>query len=101
VRNQSGATVGLTSARQDYFEDGSYVRLREVSLTWTLPPSLLRHARLSKPVSLTVGGNNLALWTDYTGYDPEVEGVGNSLFRVDLFTIPQARRMFVRARVEF
>jgi TonB-linked SusC/RagA family outer membrane protein len=101
VRNESGASVGLTSMREDYFEDGSYIRLREVSLTWTVPPSILERIHLSKPISLTVGGNNLALWTDYSGYDPEVEGANSSLFRVDLFTVPQTRRLFARARVQF
>jgi hypothetical protein len=101
VRNESGQSLGLTSMREDYFEDASHIRLREVSVTWTLPQSLLEPLRLTRGASLTVGGRNLALWTDYTGYDPEVQGVTNSLFRVDLFTVPQTRRLFVRARVQF
>ena len=59
---------------------------------------------MAKGLSLTVGGRNLALWTDYLGYDPEVLAVepsGAQLFRADLFTVPQAKRAFARFNVQF
>ena len=52
-------------------EDGSFVRVREVSATYVLPRSLVRALRL-RNVSVTAAVRNLALWTRYSGGDPEV-----------------------------
>jgi TonB-dependent starch-binding outer membrane protein SusC len=101
IRTESGATAGLTSADEDYFEDGSYTRFRELSLTWMVPASLVERVGFARGTSITVGGRNLALWTDYTGYDPEVLAVANDFFRADLFTVPQARRFFARLNLQF
>lgn len=102
VRTQSGATAGIIMADEDYYQDASFVRLREVSFTWTLPSSLSERVRLADGASLSVGGQNLALWTEYDGYDPEVLGtVYNTLFRSDVFTVPPPRRFFARVRVQF
>jgi TonB-dependent starch-binding outer membrane protein SusC len=101
IRTESGANAGLTSADEDYFEDGSYVRFRELSLTWMVPASLVERVGLDRGTSITVGGRNLALWTDYLGYDPEVLAVDSDFFRADLFTVPQARRFFARLNIQF
>lgn len=56
------------------FEDGSFVRFRELSMTYSLPARLMHRTPLSSlGVSLAV--RNLALWTHYTGGDPEVSSV--------------------------
>ncbi len=52
-------------------EDGSFVRVRELSLTYVLPRSVTRALR-AQSVSVTGAVRNLALWTRYTGADPEV-----------------------------
>jgi hypothetical protein len=103
IRTASGATTGLTNEDEDYFEDGGYIRLRELSLTWSLPASLVDRLHLGGGASLTVGGRNLALWTDYRGYDPEVLAVDTdaAIFRADLFTVPPSRRLFARVNVQF
>jgi hypothetical protein len=54
--------------------------------------------------SLTVGGRNLGISTDYKGYDPEVLAIGDDvdqLFRADLFTVPPSRRVFARVNFQF
>jgi TonB-linked SusC/RagA family outer membrane protein len=53
-----------------FIEDASFLRIREVSATWTMPD---RWARLIKAqrAAFTLGGRNLAVFTDYTGMDPE------------------------------
>jgi len=52
-------------------EDGSFVRINNISLGYTLPASLLQSARLQTArIYFTV--NNLAVITNYSGYDPEV-----------------------------
>jgi TonB-linked SusC/RagA family outer membrane protein len=79
----------------DYFvEDGSYVRLREVSLSYTLSPSLLGRAglgRVANGVKLALIGRNLVTWTDYSGFDPEVTSGNDFNFRIDGFRYPNFR----------
>lgn len=80
-------------------EDGSYVRLKNVSLRYTLP---VRGEYLSS-VQLFVTGTNLLTITDYTGFDPEVSSLGgNSLAPgVDLGTYPRQRGYTLGANVKF
>ena len=54
-----------------FIEDGSYVRLKNLTLAYNLPTSLIKHAALSN-LRLYVTGQNLTTWTNYSGYDPEV-----------------------------
>lgn len=58
-----------------YAEDGSFVKLREVSLTYNLMPSLAGALRV-KGLDLTISGRNLKTWTGYSGYDPEMNLFG-------------------------
>ena len=61
----------------EYVEDGSYVKLREVAATYTLNPGwVTRH--FSDGIDLTLSGRNLAVWTDYSGIDPEVNFFGQN-----------------------
>ncbi|MFD1631282.1 SusC/RagA family TonB-linked outer membrane protein [Pseudopedobacter beijingensis] len=53
-------------------EDGSFLRLNNVTLGYTLSNDLLKKLKLYS-CRLYVTGTNLALWTNYTGYDPEVD----------------------------
>jgi TonB-dependent starch-binding outer membrane protein SusC len=54
----------------EYVEDGSFVKLREVSATYTFLQPFVRRV-FSSGIELTLSGRNLYTWTDYTGYDPE------------------------------
>jgi TonB-dependent starch-binding outer membrane protein SusC len=61
----------------EYVEDGTFVKLREVSASYTLDqPWVTRY--LSGGVELTLSGRNLYTWTDYSGYDPEVNLFGQN-----------------------
>jgi hypothetical protein len=60
-----------------WIEDGSFVKLREVSATYTLDPAPVRRV-FRDGVDLTVSGRNLAVWTDYSGYDPEINLFGTN-----------------------
>lgn len=53
-----------------FVEDASFVRLRSVSVGYNIPNSLLAD-KFIKNARISVIGNNLALWTKYSGYDPE------------------------------
>jgi TonB-linked SusC/RagA family outer membrane protein len=57
-------------------EDGSFLRLNNVTLGYTVRSKELSKMKISK-LRFYVTGNNLAIWTSYTGYDPEVS-VANS-----------------------
>jgi TonB-dependent SusC/RagA subfamily outer membrane receptor len=59
----------------EYTEDGSYVKLREISATVNLMPSLAQAVR-ARNLSLTISGRNLHTWTDYSGFDPEMNLFG-------------------------
>jgi hypothetical protein len=77
-----------------------FIKLREVSLTYTLPDSWSRLARVTS-TRVSVSGRNLAIWKlkGYPGQDPEVEffnavgGTPTTLFdRTDYCSIPMLRR---------
>ncbi|MDX1941326.1 MAG: TonB-dependent receptor [Saprospiraceae bacterium] len=75
-----GGNSGSNSASSRYLEDGSYIRLRNVTLGYTLPKSVLDKMRLSN-VLFYVQGQNLLTITDYSGFDPEAEEDGDEFFR--------------------
>ena len=54
-----------------HIEDGSYLRLQNVSLGYSLPKSILDKLNMAK-ARIFLTGNNLYTWSDYTGYNPEV-----------------------------
>ncbi|CAH1001859.1 TonB-dependent receptor P3 [Neolewinella maritima] len=80
-------------------EDGSYVRLKNVSLRYTLPVG----GDYLSSIQFFLTGTNLLTITDYTGFDPEVSSLGgNSLAPgVDLGTYPRQRGYTVGANVKF
>ncbi len=70
----SGNDVNGNYARQSskWVEDGSYVRLKNVSLSYSLPESLISKQKLIRGVRATIGAQNLVTLTNYSGMDPEV-----------------------------
>lgn len=62
-----------------YVEDGSYIRLKNVSVNYTLPSSIVSKLKVVQSVRVGASAQNLLTFTKYTGYDPEVGAyVGNS-----------------------
>ena len=55
-----------------WIEDGSFIRVKNVSLTYTVPKALVNKQKAIKDVKLTLSAQNLFTFTKYTGYDPEV-----------------------------
>jgi hypothetical protein len=91
---------GANSTQFGYIEDGSFTRLRELAATWRIPASLLRYGRLQNG-TVTVGGRNLALWTDYTGVDPETAGGGLGETQDEFQITPPLRTWTVRFNLGF
>lgn len=52
-------------------EDGSFIRLNNITLGYTLPVAFTKRAKIQR-ARFYITGNNLAILTDYSGYDPEV-----------------------------
>jgi TonB-linked SusC/RagA family outer membrane protein len=88
-----GTTSGARLLSSRFVEDGSFVRLGEVTLGYRLPTRLVRAVRADE-ARLYVSGRNLHTWTDYTGYNPDVNSNGanaNTVMGVDYYAYPLAR----------
>ena len=58
-----------------YIEDGSYLRIRNVNLSYSIPPSVLSKVRISN-ASVFISADNLFTFTKFSGMDPEVPSFG-------------------------
>jgi len=95
LARQDSINAGFTSA---YVQDGSYLKLREVTLAYHLPESFtrglfgstVRYARLS------LSERNLLRFTGYRGLDPEVSNFGNQAIvrNIDVAPFPPSRSFF-------
>lgn len=72
-----------------YIEDGSYLRLKNVQIGYSLPQSVLDKLKLDK-IRLFLGAQNLFTITDYSGYDPEVSSDAQFNRGVDFNGFPNA-----------
>ena len=78
-----------------FIEDGSYLRLKNLTLGYTVPGALTKKACL-ETVRLYFSCQNLATFTKYSGFDPEVDVRG-----VDLSTYPVTRTLSFGVNVKF
>lgn len=84
-----------------FIEDAGFTKLRELSLTFTVPEAWARTLR-SEHLSVTFAGRNLATWTEYSGIDPESSRAGASNFVTNDFLQPAPfRRWTGRVNVRF
>jgi hypothetical protein len=90
-------------------EDGDFVRLREIALTYNLPGSLLSRFGVGSG-NVTLSGRNLWLATKYSGLDPESNENGrgstgaltdNFLVSTDGFGLPLQRRVALVVNLNF
>lgn len=65
--------MGNAAYSSRVIEDGSYLKLRTVSLGYNVPASLLKRAKI-KNVRIYGAAQNIYTWTKYSGMDPEVNG---------------------------
>jgi TonB-dependent starch-binding outer membrane protein SusC len=88
-----------------YIQDGSYVKLREITLSYTVPDEWV--GRLfrgqARALRLELSGRNLYTWTDYRGLDPEVSNFGNQAIarNIDVAPFPPSRSFFLSVGVDF
>jgi TonB-linked SusC/RagA family outer membrane protein len=96
-------TSGADVISSRYVEDGSYLRIGEITLSYHLPEKLLSGLRMSD-AQIFVSGRNLHTFTDYTGYNPDVNSAGagaNIITGTDYFAYPIARTFSIGIRGGF
>jgi TonB-dependent starch-binding outer membrane protein SusC len=83
-------------------EDGSFVRLNNVTIGYTLPKSATNKIFIQK-ARFYVTANNLKVWTKYSGYDPEVSTRRNNLTTpgVDYSAYPRSRSFIAGINLTF
>ncbi|MEJ1928790.1 SusC/RagA family TonB-linked outer membrane protein [Nostoc sp. NIES-2111] len=97
----TGNGGGFGSNTADYVEDISWLRMREVTVGYSLPKSWLEGSRLGS-VSVSVYARNLFLITGYRGIDPETSLTGTSRgFGLDYFNNPNTRSYGASLNVSF
>ena len=91
----------------DYFssrfvEDGSYLRLKNVSLGYNLPKALVSKVKLAN-VRVYGSATNLWTYTRYSGADPEVSAIDGATASqgIDFFTLPQVKNITAGLTVTF
>lgn len=99
----AGLYGGLVA--NDYFvESASFVKLRELSLAYTLGDGLLQTFGLNRVVrgaKVALIGRNLKTWTSYSGFDPDVTAGTDFNFRVDGFRYPNFRTVTGQVEITF
>lgn len=94
-RTEISGRVSSYQSTSRFYQDGSYIRLKQISLAYNVPPSILNRVRM-KSVKLYAQAVNLKSWTKWTGFDPEfvdLNGSGNQ------GVIPLARNYTVGAQI--
>lgn len=83
-----------------FIEDGSFVRVKNVTLGYNIPVSRLRGI---SSMRVAFGVNNLLTFTNYSGFDPEMNSYGDNpaLFGVDLGGYPNSRTYNLSLRCVF
>lgn len=83
-----------------YVYDGSFCRLKNMQLGYTIPQNLTRKIGVQK-FRAFVAVENLATWTKYHGYDPEISSGSEKSSGVDFGVYPQARTWTIGFNIEF
>jgi TonB-dependent starch-binding outer membrane protein SusC len=85
-----------------FVEDGSFLRVKALTLGYNVPRSVLTRIRMSN-AKIYVTGENLFTITEYSGYDPEVNAFGgsNTVMGVDFGTYPQTRNLIFGINLSF
>jgi TonB-dependent starch-binding outer membrane protein SusC len=83
-----------------YVEDGSYLRMQNLLVGYTLPTSMLKVAGIKK-VRITASTNNLFTFTKYKGLDPSVGGAVDTNFGIDIGNYPLTRSYNIGVNLGF
>jgi len=99
VRGDAASLGSYASTRT--VEDGSFLKLKTVSLGYTLPAKLVKKIGMSK-LRVYAAAQNLYTWTNYSGFDPEVSSINSALTPgFDYSTYPRASTLTVGLNAAF
>jgi outer membrane receptor protein involved in Fe transport len=85
-----------------YLVDGSFTKVREVNLSYTLPSQMVSRLRGAQNGKISFSGRNLFIISGYNGFDPEVNNGGNFVARfVDLSPFPPSRTFYLSLDLGF
>ncbi|HEV2148058.1 MAG TPA: SusC/RagA family TonB-linked outer membrane protein [Longimicrobiaceae bacterium] len=96
--------IGFGRETRPYIEDGSFVKVREVSLSYEIPSRALSRVGLGvNDAKISLSGRNLLTFTDYTGLDPEVSNFGNQQIarNIDVAPFPPSRSIWLSMSLGF
>lgn len=99
-RNNAGDPNHNFGNPSTYFvEDGSYLKLRNVQVGFTVPRAFLERVKIQR-LRVYINANNLLTFTKYSGLDPEIAG-SNTSRGVDFGNYPQVRTISAGLEVQF
>ena len=100
IPRATSSPLGIVSER--YVEDASFLRLKLITLGYTLPKSVSKKLG-TKSVKFYVSAENLITWTKYSGYDPEVSSYEqNNLYPgIDFGSYPNSKTFISGLNVTF
>ncbi len=84
------------NAHDAVVEKGTFLKLKELSLSYTVSSRVLEATglnRIAKGAKIALIGRNLMTWTKYSGFDPEVTSGSDFNFRIDGFQYPNFRKI--------
>lgn len=91
--------MNLQTVSDFYIHDGSFVRLRNITLGYTLPKNITKVIKLNK-LRLYISSENLLTFTRYLGFDPEIGG-GVFSNGIDNGIYPQSRTFMTGINITF
>jgi TonB-linked SusC/RagA family outer membrane protein len=102
----TGASATVNDVYDEYIQHGDFVRLREMSFAYDLPSRLLSTmGGKLQGATITLAMQNVKLWTNYGGADPEVIsnpiGVAGGFNREDFLTLPNPKKTVLRFNITF
>jgi TonB-linked SusC/RagA family outer membrane protein len=101
LADQAAAVANILGTQAGYIQDGGFVKLREISLTYDVPTAWASKINATA-LSVTISGRNLHTWTSYRGLDPELNEAGqNNFTTADFLTQPPVRYWVARANITF
>jgi TonB-dependent starch-binding outer membrane protein SusC len=101
LADQAAGIAAMQGTDAGYIEDGSFWKIREVSVTLSAPDHLAHRFGVGG-LSLTFAGRNLGTWTNYKGLDPEINENGGLNFTTDEFlSQPPVRSYTVRMDIHW
>jgi TonB-linked SusC/RagA family outer membrane protein len=102
----TGKSATVSDVQDAYIQPGDFVRFRELSVSYTIPSRYLsRMGNAIQGATVAFAMQNVKLWTNYEGADPEVisnpAGTGGQFSREDFLTIPNPKKTVLRVNFTF